>query len=75
MGIDFFTRLARVAALSFAWAAFGIVLFGVVIWLITKSAPFSVRKEIEEDQNTSLGILMGSVIIGVSLIIAAAVHG
>ena len=33
------------------------------------------RKEIEEDQNTSLAVLIGSVIIGIAIIIAAAVHG
>ncbi len=40
---------------------------------MTKVAPFSVRKEIEEAQNTALGILMGSVIIGLAIIIAAAI--
>jgi len=32
-------------------------------------------KEIEEDQNTSLGIIMGSLILGIALILAAAIHG
>jgi uncharacterized membrane protein YjfL (UPF0719 family) len=32
-------------------------------------------KEIEHDQNTALGIVMGSVIIGMSIIIAAAIIG
>jgi uncharacterized membrane protein YjfL (UPF0719 family) len=40
---------------------------------MVRIVPFSVRKEIEEDQNTSLGIIMGSIIIGISIIIAAAV--
>jgi uncharacterized membrane protein YjfL (UPF0719 family) len=38
-------------------------------------APFSVKKEIEEDHNTSLAIIIGAVIIGVAMIIAAAIHG
>lgn len=53
----------------------GLVFFGIGFWLITKIAPFSVRKEIEEDQNTALGIVIGSVIIGIALIVSAAVHG
>jgi putative membrane protein len=53
----------------------GLALFSLAFWLITRLCPFSVRKEIEEDQNTSLAILIGSVIIGIALIIAAAVHG
>jgi uncharacterized membrane protein YjfL (UPF0719 family) len=53
----------------------GIVLFAVCLWLIVKLAPFSIRKEIEEDQNTALGIIIGSIILGVALILAAAIHG
>lgn len=53
----------------------GLVFFGIAFWIITKVAPFSVRKEIEEDQNTALGIVIGSVIIGVALIVSAALHG
>ena len=53
----------------------GIAFFALAFFLITKVAPFSVRKEIEEDQNTALAIVIGSVILGLSWIIAAAIHG
>jgi len=33
------------------------------------------RKEMEEDQNVALGIVLGSLILGISIIIAAAIHG
>lgn len=56
------------------YSVIGVVVFGLAFWAITKMVPFSVRKEIEEDQNTSLGILLGSVIIGLALIISAAIH-
>lgn len=57
------------------YSVLGLILFGV-FWLIAvKVTPFSIRKEIEEDQNTSLGIILGAMIIGISLIIAAAVGG
>ena len=42
--------------------------------IFNKLMPFSVRKEIEEDQNTSLGIIIGSFLIGLAMIIAAAIH-
>jgi putative membrane protein len=53
----------------------GIVLFALAFLVIVKIAPFSIRKEIEEDQNTSLGIIIGAVILGISMIISAAVQG
>ena len=65
----------RMILMTLAFGLMGIVLFGITFFLIVKIAPFSIRKEIEEDQNTSLAILIGSVMIGIALIVAAAVHG
>ncbi len=57
------------------YSLIGIGLFGLAFFIIVKVAPFSIRKEIEEDQNTALGIIIGAVIIGIALIISAAVQG
>jgi putative membrane protein len=57
------------------YSLIGIGLFGLAFFIIVKVAPFSIRKEIEEDQNTSLGIIIGSVIIGIAMIISSAVQG
>ena len=57
------------------FVAFGLVVFAFAFLIIVLVAPFSVKKEIEVDQNTSLAIIIGAVIIGVALIISAAVHG
>jgi putative membrane protein len=53
----------------------GLIVFAVAFFIIAKTAPFSVRKELEDDQNVALAIVIGSVILGSALIIAAAVHG
>lgn len=55
------------------FVSIGLVVFVIAFFVMTKLAPFSVRKEIEDDQNTALGIVMGSVIIGLAIIIAAAI--
>lgn len=60
---------------SMIYAAFGVLMFAVVYWIITKVTPFSVRKEIEEDQNIALGVIIGSVILGVAIIIGSAITG
>ena len=53
----------------------GLIVFAIAFLIVVLVAPFSVKKEIEVDQNTSLAIIIGSVIIGVAMIIAAAIHG
>lgn len=60
---------------SVVFSAIGMMFFGIAFLLINKIAPFSIRKEIEDDQNTALGIVIGSVIIGVAMIVSAAMHG
>ncbi|HKG79037.1 MAG TPA: DUF350 domain-containing protein [Pyrinomonadaceae bacterium] len=57
------------------FVVFGLIVFALAFLIIAKAAPFSVRKEIEDDQNIALAIVIGAVILGSALIIAAAVHG
>lgn len=59
---------------TLVYSAIGIVVFLLTYVIFEKASPFSIRKEIIEDQNTALGIVMGSVVMGLSVIIAAAVH-
>lgn len=58
---------------SVLWAGLGIVLFIATYWVFSKMFPM--KKEIEDDQNTALAILMGSVMLGIAIILAAAIHG
>jgi uncharacterized membrane protein YjfL (UPF0719 family) len=50
----------------------GIVLFGFSVWLMEKVTPFSIRKEIEEDQNVALGVIIAGALIALALVLAAA---
>ena len=60
---------------ALAFSALGIMLFAVAFLIIVKVTPFSLRKEIEEDQNTALAIIIASVILGIALIVSSAIHG
>jgi uncharacterized membrane protein YjfL (UPF0719 family) len=59
---------------TIVFVVLGLIVFALAFVIITLATPFSVRKEIEEDQNIALAIVIGSVILGSALIIAAAVH-
>lgn len=53
----------------------GVAVLAICFKLMSKLSPFSIKKEIEEDQNVALAVIMGAVIIGMSIIIAAAILG
>ena len=55
------------------FVSIGIVFFAIAYGILSKL--FNIHKEIEEDQNTALGIVIGSIMIGLAIIIAAAIHG
>ena len=51
----------------------GIIIFAVTYGILGMIYP--IKKEIEDDQNTALGIVIGSIMIGIAIIIAAAIQG
>ncbi len=68
-------NLMKAVVGTLVFVAVGLLVFLLAFMLITKLTPFSIRKEIEEDQNTALAIVIGSVILGLAWIISAAIHG
>lgn len=68
-------ELGSVLLSTLAFTLFGLLIFLLAYFIMVKATPFSIRKEIEEDHNTALAIVMGSVILGIALIIAAAIQG
>jgi putative membrane protein len=61
------------AAVVFSIA--GVIAFGASLWIMNRLSPFSLRKEIEEDQNSAVAVIIGSMILGIAIIIASAIHG
>jgi uncharacterized membrane protein YjfL (UPF0719 family) len=55
------------------YSVIGMLLLWVAWKVIDIVTPFPIIKEIEEDQNTSLAILIGSVFLAISIIIAAVI--
>jgi len=69
-----FNQILHAVIQSVLFSLIGMVMFALAMWLVSKVLPFSIRKEIEEDQNTSLGIVLGCIIIGLSLILSSAIR-
>jgi uncharacterized membrane protein YjfL (UPF0719 family) len=71
----FTAQLLHQLVVAAVFSILGLVILGLVWLVLVKVLPFSLRKEMEDDQNTALGIVLGCLILGISLIIAAAIHG
>ena len=67
--------LLSIVITTVVFVILGLIVFAIAFFVIAKATPFSVRKEIEDDQNVALAIVIGAVILGSALIIAAAIHG
>ena len=57
------------------FAFLGVVIFGVSFFLIDLVTPYKLWKEILDEHNSALAIVIGSISLGVCIIIAAAIHG
>ena len=65
----------RVFLSTLLYTVFGVLVFAVAFWAMIKISPFPIRHELETDHNVAVAILMASVILGLAIIIAAALHG
>lgn len=68
-------ELWPVLATTIIFVAIGLIVFAVAFFIVVIVAPFSVKKEIEEDQNSALAIIIGALIIGIAMIVSAAIQG
>jgi len=66
-------QLLEVLVTTLIFVFIGLVFFAIAYAILSRVFP--IRKEIEEDQNTALGIVIGSIMLGIALIIAAAING
>jgi putative membrane protein len=73
--MDWLSQHTRPVVDSIVYSILGTLVLGISFYVIEKILPFSMRKEIAEDQNVSLGIILGAFIIGLSIIISSAIRG
>jgi putative membrane protein len=59
---------------AFVYAMLGIAIFALSFYIWDKLTPHDLFKEIVEDKNIALAIMVGFMSLGMCIIIAAAVH-
>ena len=59
---------------AIVYAGIGIVIFAGAFLVLDKVTPYNLWKEIVQEHNLALAILLGAMSLGICVIIAAAVH-
>jgi putative membrane protein len=60
---------------SILYALIGVVVFWLSFVLIDKLTPYKLWEEIVEKQNRALALVVAAMALGISIIVAAAIHG
>jgi len=60
---------------SIVYALVGVVIFWLSFILIDKLTPYDLWGEIVEQKNLALGVVVAAMCLGISIIVAAAIHG
>ncbi|KIT18030.1 DUF350 domain-containing protein [Jannaschia aquimarina] len=56
------------------YSFFGLSLLLACWWLVELFTPFSLRKELEEDQNIAIAIVMGAMFVALAVIISSVIR-
>lgn len=70
--------------MSFNWGAFvnslvytvvGVAIFWIAFLIVDKITPYNLWKELVEEKNVALAIVVGAMCLGIAIIVGAAIHG
>lgn len=73
MGIEWLKPGALIG--SVLYALIGVVIFWLSFVIIDKLTPYDLWGELVEKQNAALGLVVAAMCLGISIIVAAAIHG
>ncbi|WP_124949883.1 DUF350 domain-containing protein [Sulfuriferula thiophila] len=60
---------------SLVYSILGIAVFWIAFVIIDKLTPYDLWRELVEERNTALAIVIAAMCLGLALIIASAIHG
>jgi uncharacterized membrane protein YjfL (UPF0719 family) len=60
---------------SLVYTVVGVVLFWLAFVIVDKITPYDLWKELVEEKNVALAIVVGAMSIAIAIIVGAAIHG
>ena len=73
MGLEWLRTGAFLGSILFA--LMGVIIFWLSFVIIDKLTPYKLWEEIVEKQNRALALVVAAMALGISIIVAAAIHG
>ena len=73
MGFEWLKPAAFLGSILFA--LIGVLVFWICFVIIDRITPYDLWQEIVEKQNMALGLVVAAMCLGISIIVAAAIHG
>jgi putative membrane protein len=59
---------------ALVYAAIGLIIFGVAFLIVDRLTPYHLWREIIDEKNVALAVVVGAVAIGISIIVASAIR-
>jgi uncharacterized membrane protein YjfL (UPF0719 family) len=69
-----FSGLAPNIVAAILFAVLGVATLVAAFWIVDRLTPYDLWKEVIEEQNVAVAILMGLIGVGLAIVIAAAIH-
>ena len=60
---------------SLVYTILGVTIFWLAFIIIDKITPYDLWKELVEEKNVALAIVVGAMCLGIAIIVGAAIHG
>ncbi|NOT16992.1 MAG: DUF350 domain-containing protein [Sulfuriferula sp.] len=60
---------------SLVYSVLGVAVFWLAFIVIDKLTPYDLWRELVEERNTALAIVIAAMCLGIALIVASAIHG
>ena len=60
---------------SLVYSILGVIVFWVSFVIIDKITPYNLWRQLVEEKNVALAIVVGAMCLGIAIIVAASVHG
>lgn len=60
---------------SLVYTVIGVVIFWLAFVIVDKITPYDLWKELVEEKNVALAIVVGALCLAIAIIVGAAIHG